>query len=732
MKIKKTFQITKIRRIFWFLTCFTSVAWGQDYNFDIKWNDVGPSTNPVSRSVSEGGIGPVEFIRISKKNPDLMLAGSLNGGLFVSENGGDLWKNAGSDNWNVSNCGWAEIYPSDDNIWFAVSMRDGFGADPGNISKNGGVFRTKNRGITWESVGDYSDFNNSTSLIIYGLRFWSDNSKKMYALTNKGLYFTEDCTADYLEWSKVSYVDGLIYDLEVEKDFLCFSNKVKKRWNVMISEGQRLIPIPEIASESRPINRITVEKLNGLFYFLIDFEKVKDEVWTYNPKTKKIEVVYNRGIVTFGSGYTFGINPHNPNELMIGNRLRLVKWLIDEQTTSRIGTDYHVDLECVAYHPSKPNIVFIGSHGGVFKSSDNGASWEFKSEGMGIAEVLGLSVSKNDPKTIAVGLFHDGSLVHADWDKNGAYYWKQVNGGDALIPIINPQSDSIIYTSNQYGGGGLYYSEDTAKRNKRLHSSRQFKTSGWSMAAALHPNADSILFFNFSDATGKGNIDVLRSKRPHDPKSFEVISDFNASHGLKKYQVYRLFTSKFHPDLLFAYVLSTEQSKGKEKRFHRLFMLSNSLDSTANIKNQWQELDIPRNDWVGDLELHPKKWHKMYLSYSAGVPVKSSAPDDKGMVYHLKYKKSDYTLQRNWDISGLIPSATGGMNNMVMTKGKELFIGTSTGVYFGTKSTLKGGKSWQFVGDNLPNCSVTGLDYNVAYRILTISYDGRGVWQANL
>ena len=714
---------------------FTSInCWSQDFDLTKDWAEIGPYSNPIAKSQSGAGLGPIEFIRISSSNPNLMLAGSLMGGLFYSENSGDSWANAGSDAWQSSNCGWAEIYPQDDNMWFAVSIRDGYNGGPGDIGKNGGLYRTKNKGATWESVANYSVFDNAMSTIIYGLRFHPTDEKKMYVLTSKGLFFTEDCTSDYLEWTKVKYLKGSIYDLEVNADFLCLSINLKGKWQVIVSDEQKLVAIPETFLISDPIQHITIEKANDKFYLLIDFKAKKDEIWEYDPVIKKIKVIYNHGRVSYGAGYTFAINPHNTNEIMIGSGLRVKKWLIAEQNHENLDNDYHVDVEYVAYHPKIENTCFIGTHGGVFKTVDGGKSWEFKSDGIGNTEVLAMSVSATNPETMAIGLFHGGTLLRTDWEKNGTYKWKQVNGGDALIPIINHISDSIVYTSNQYSSGGLYYSTNTAVKNKLLHSRNVYPTSGWCMAAKLHPIADSVLFFNYTHkhGAGKGNIDIVRSTRPHAADKTEVISNFRESHKLDSYQVFGLFTSEFHPDLLFAYVIAKEKKQGKKKTEHKLFMLQNSLDTSITIASQWVELDLPRNDWIGGVSLDPKKWNKMYVSYAAGVTVSSLTPDDKGMIYHTKYRKNDYSLRRNWDISASIPSATGGSNNLVLTTQKFVFIGTSSGVYFGNKSTLRGGKSWQKVGGNLPSSKVSGLYYDEKLNWLTVSYNGRGVWRYNL
>ncbi|MFK8044346.1 MAG: hypothetical protein AB8B72_02535 [Crocinitomicaceae bacterium] len=727
-------MILKIKYIVTLFCLVGFLTYSQNVVLTNQWEEIGPFDNPIARSQTAAGLGPVEFIQISKKTPSLMIAGSLMGGLFYSENSGDTWENGGSDSWESSNCGWAVISPLDDNMWFGVSIRDGYNGGPGDIGKNGGIYRTKNKGVTWESVAKYSVFENATNTIIYGLRFHPTQPDKMYVLTSKGLFFTEDYSADYLEWTKVKYVKGSVYDLELTKKNLCFSVKYKQSWKVVVSEGQKLVPIPEITSEKREIKHITIEKSNNLFYFLIDFKTGKDEVWKYNPISKNVEVICKSASVTYGAGYTFAINPFDSNEIMIGHGLRVRKWLIAEQKFENLDNNYHVDVECVVYHPAIKNLLYIGTHGGVFKSSDSGENWQFKSYGFGNSEVLGMAVSGSDPNVIAIGLFHGGTLLRADWAKNGTYKWKQVNGGDALVPIINPNADSIVYTSNQYSGGGLFYSTDTAQHNKLLHYRKNYGTPGWSIDAKLHPKADSVLFFNFRHQEGasKGNVDVIRSVSPHITDSMEVISNFKITHNIDKYKVYGLFTSDFHPDILLAYIISKHTVKGKSKNRHRLFMLPNSLDTSAAISKQWVELELPRNDWIGDISLDPKKWFKMYITYSAGVPVKSSSPDDKGMIYHAKYKKSNYVLKRNWDISASIPSAKGGSRNLIITANKNVFVATSTGVYYGTKSTLKGGKSWQKVGNGLPNIKVSGLHYDESNQILILSYNGRGVWMYDL
>ncbi|MFD1552412.1 hypothetical protein DNU06_10730 [Putridiphycobacter roseus] len=721
---------------FFILTLLSFIGYGQDFNLGRDWQSMGPNERPEGR-ISAAGIGPVEFIRISTLSPNKMLAGSLMGGLFISENGGDDWRNSGSDGWLSSGCAWAEFHPKNSNIWFAVSIRDDANGAPGSIGKNGGVMRTRDNGVTWEKVANYHDFDKGSYVTIYGLRFHPVEVNKLYVHTSDGLYFTEDCTADDIAWTKVNYLEGSIYDLAVSPKYICFSIARKNIWQVIVSDEQVLTQIPEISQETRAINGITIERDHEIFYLLINFKSGKDEIWRYDATLKEVTVVCKNAAVSFGAGYTFAINPFDTNELLFGYGVRIRKWLIKEGEFKHVSSNYHVDVEHIVYHPVQKDRLFIGTHGGVFESTDNGENWQFKSIGIGNAEVYGLAVATDDPNQIAIGLNHDGSVVRADWAKNGIYSWRQVNGGDALIPLINPNASHIIYTSNQYAGGGAYYSEDTAKKNIKIHDSNFFKTAGWKMALALHPVKDSILFFNFEQNSGlsKGNIDIAMTNNPKEPNERMAISNFGLTHHLGSYQVYGLFTSIYHPEMLLAHVLVFEKNKaGKPVTNHKLFFINNTTAAPKEIIQSWQELNLPRNTWVGDIVLDPKKWNKMYVSYAHGISANKNKPDEKGMIYFTTFNKNSLKQNKVWDISGVITSGRGGRYNMVMltTNKRTVFLGTKSGVYMGSKSTLRGGKAWQKVGYGLPHCKIVGLDFNAKNNILTVGTDGRGVWQINI
>jgi len=704
----------------------------QNFDLENQWYSIGPNELPSPNSNSSSkGIGPIEFIRTTPLEKGLLLAGSLSGGLFYSSDGGEYWLNSGSDNWTYSTATWADFYPNNQDFWFANSHEKASKSGKGVLGFYGGVHRTVDRGISWERIGDYKSFGGQKQVTIYKTIFQPSDPKKMYALTSKGLFYTTNCLADEVKWFKDKVSTEVVFDLIFVGSKMFISTKQNKEWVLRVEGGNS-----KAFNELNPsnINQYTFAKDTYNLYLLIDYKSGSDKIYRYNYFEDEFIQISRSQRVTFGSGRVFEVNPHNTNEIYVGVSIRLRKWNIKANKFENLGSDYHVDVEFVTFDPFNESIIYMATHGGVYISYDNGKSWESKSKGLGVAEVLGMAVGQSDPNQVVVGTYHDGSSVYANWDSNGKYYWKNVNGGDALIPLINPTNNAEVYTSNQYNGGGIYYSNDTSKSVSNIHSKNGLKTAGWEMAASLHPVHSNYLFFNAKHSSGKlkGCSDVYRTSDASKKTNAKQISNFSLTHQLDTYVVYGLFTSKYHPNVLLAYVLDHyKDDKGKKKIAHKLFRTFNSLDSTESIINSWHELELPRKNWIGAIEVGKKNANRMYFSYVFGSELNKDYLSETGMVFYSKYRKRNNKLKRNSDISYPIVNGRGGKYNLLYANDKLMFIGTANGLFIRKKSFF-GWKNWKKVGYGLPHCMVYGLDYNEANQILTVGLKGRGVWKISI
>ena len=125
------------------------------------------------------------------------------------------------------------------------------------------------------------------------------------------------------------------------------------------------------------------------------------------------------------------VDPNDANRVYLGGSPTLPFGISTNGGTSFVSssTGLHVDSHTIAVAPSNPNIVFFGSDGGVWKSTDSGASW----------------VSQNN-STYSATQF-ESVAVHPN-DRHYTLGGTQDNGTEYLFP------DGVTWTRSVGGDGG--------------------------------------------------------------------------------------------------------------------------------------------------------------------------------------------------------------------------------------------------------------------------------------
>ena len=105
-----------------------------------------------------------------------------------------------------------------------------------------------------------------------------------------------------------------------------------------------------------------------------------------------------------------------------------------------------IDINAVVFDPSNPNIVYVTTVQGVFKSTDGGETWAAKIDGLGTfggLEVTGLVVDPTNPQTLYISTWGDG-------------VYKSSDGGDNWVLQTDPVTRSprqTIAGETIHGGG---------------------------------------------------------------------------------------------------------------------------------------------------------------------------------------------------------------------------------------------------------------------------------------
>ncbi len=78
----------------------------------------------------------------------------------------------------------------------------------------------------------------------------------------------------------------------------------------------------------------------------------------------------------FGNGHGFGVSQiGNTRSVILSRSTRLIRYNISNNSNTNLNSVVHVDVEDVIYHPYNENEVWLCTHGGVEKLTNNGTSF---------------------------------------------------------------------------------------------------------------------------------------------------------------------------------------------------------------------------------------------------------------------------------------------------------------------------------------------------------------------
>jgi hypothetical protein len=126
----------------------------------------------------------------------------------------------------------------------------------------------------------------------------------------------------------------------------------------------------------------------------------------------------------------------------------------------------HGDYWELAFDPTNSQNVFAASDGGIFRSTNHGAtgSWSFIGDGITNAEMYDLAQAATQPSLLLAGTQDNGNILYTgnlDWDH---IPHSQPLGGDGAAVAIDPTNANVLYQMGQFqdslsqssDGGGTF------------------------------------------------------------------------------------------------------------------------------------------------------------------------------------------------------------------------------------------------------------------------------------
>jgi hypothetical protein len=463
-------------------------------------------------------------------------------------------------------------------------------------------------------------------------------------------------------------------------------------------------------------------------YVLIDYKYVADELWVYNISNNSWSFITNNINVYMGDGHGFGVSDIDESIVYVASGIGLYR--INTNTHQVVICSIpHVDVEDVI---SVNNNIYIGTHGGICKSTD-GVNFQYINNGLGVSHIYRLSTNRNslsilvyrlstnrNSLSILAGLYHDGT-IYIDDNKNIT----TITNGDGQRPLFT--NDDKIYITSAQNGIWLKSSNNIFS----LLACAPFNcSSAWNTEGTFNFSASCLYRI-----TGSwNNSQIIRSFDYG--TSNQKISNFT-SIGNNSYLVWKIYSPSHYPNYLYAHIII---SSGQQIT-HQLWRTTNALDIVLN-NIQWELLPLPvTTQWFSKIDFDENDPNIVYLISSSDA-YGSNSPFGHNMVFKVNYTNPNLMFPGNvcpvgicQNISYNLPNTGVGDNAFTLEKGTNggMYIGTDVGVFYTNNQLLANDpQPWKLHGTALPHVPINGLEINYVTNKIRAGLYGRGVWEADL
>jgi len=472
--------------------------------FSNGWNELGPLIIDSLTGHYSAGFGRVEDIYVDPNNSSTVYLGSRSGGFWRSFDGGVTWDGSTTDFLFATGVNTFDVLPSNSNVILANVQNS-------NNAYSHGLYQSLDAGDTWVQT----NFNPSnvgfgglgSSFRVFKVAYHPTVPNLIFIGTSKGIYRSDDNLATWtrlIGTGDITAIDfhptnsNIIYLLDTyspnnDRDYVYKSTDQGLSYNLS----------NQIIDNNNNSGRLSTSPVcPNCLYFASN-----DGVWKSEDAGVNFFFLSNPG-QSCGGFCVSDVDTSNmiygyvdiERTINSGLDFEKVTWWSLGSTEHGTGsfnekfvnsTQYvHADLRIAK---SIGGVFYVGTDGMFAKSTDNGASWEGLSQGLGIRENYKLGASQsNHYKTIS-GSQDNGTSIKIKDD------WIEFYGADGMEGLIHPLNDNWLIGSVQYGSrrrtldGGLSQSGVNASGQNGSGS------AAWEAPIAYDPN-DHMRLYNFSDS----------------------------------------------------------------------------------------------------------------------------------------------------------------------------------------------------------------------------------------
>lgn len=464
-------------KVYFAVACCLDAGGGSEGSGLYVSSDWGETWTPITNGLTDTNVTALAFY---PDNPDLMLAGTRDGNVFISHGGGDSWSfaahvadhierlvfnpfgahevwavNAGPYPFDMNRTAVFKSISTDFTVWESVTINPQYniwsltfhptisgtiyaGVGAGYVSTDGGN--------TWQPLGPGLPIS-TWEVGVKEISVDPEQSSRLYAATQRGVYQSEDSGAT---WFKSDYgLGGVLptslavspFDPQTVYAATLGADIVKTT-----DGGQtwQKIDIPWMEWTS---NLATDPFIDGRLYeggsCLGDILISSDGGSTYHTIRLTLPVTYTGSAICANSVVP---DPHRPGHILAGVAIprgtRHSDWHGGIYISENYGEQWewvevaHVisPVTTIVYDPNHPLIVYTGTEGGeLLRSEDGGATWHTVSSYTGTQTITAIAIHPHNSQFIFISGREDPNAIWASTD--GGNTWHRLTNQPTTGPV---------------------------------------------------------------------------------------------------------------------------------------------------------------------------------------------------------------------------------------------------------------------------------------------------------
>lgn len=421
--------------------------------------------------------------------------------------------------------------------------------------------------------------------------------------------------------------------------------------------------------------------------------------------------------------YDIGIamDPGNANIIYLGGAAnggaaRVLIKSTNGSTFSMIDQGLHADTHAIRLAPSNPSIVYVGSDGGIWRSNDAGGSFtSLNNTEYSATQFQSLAQHPIAPNFMIGGTQDNGTECLGVCGPNiDIHAWRRADFGDGGVALIDQNATNTTNVTMYH----TYFNVQGAMGYARVTNSASAQDGGWTLYGCgfggsipngfdctdlvnfyapmtLGPGNPNTLYFGTDVLYRSSNAGLSMSVVSQDP-----IDGAAGSNG-------RVSTIAISPQNDNVRILGLRNGK--------VFATTTGSSTLIDVT----PIGAP-GVYVGRVAIDPTNSNTAYITY-AGFGVAAGA--------HVWKTTNLAGGAGTWVPAGSgIPDIPVSAFVVDATNPMNLYAGTDIGVYHSSN----GGTTWAPFGTGLPNSAVFDMSIHPGTYVLRVATHGKGIWEIGL